>query len=452
MSKRNEKYWLERLLQDSAKIYNFSEGQLRKLRREYEKAVKTINKQLKAGDDSLKKLKEKLLAEIDRLMEYEEALTKETLLQVYEEGFYRSTFNIQQALGYGTDYIFLAPNIAETAIGIAWSGKNYSERIWQHRELLAKKIEKILTQGTILGHSNAKMAKQLADEMNSTFSNAARLIRTETNYIYNQSSKAGYEQLGIVQYQFLATLDLRTSVICASLDGKKFYLKDAQAGLNYPPMHPNCRSTTIPVAEYDAEEVRLAKLNGTYYKVPAIMTYEQWYRSIVKKHGAEKVAIMKKMVQNELKDRTLYEAFKKSIGVDAPRTFKEFQEIKYNNSKQWEALQRQRATFEKIKSKDYTEQYRRKMMNLYRYFKNHGLEFTDHSLNRVLGQKISKNKRSFTKKDVLELMKKHPNFKQGNDRLIWFDNGLAIIRSSKTNEIVSVVTRKSPSVNWEVLK
>lgn len=300
MSQVDEQYWLKRLLHDSAKVYNFAEGQLGKLRREYEKAIKQINKDLLTAKhtDRLEQLKLKLLAEIDRLMEYEEALTEETLLEVFEEGYYRSAYNVQQALGYGTGAIFIGPQAAEIAVGVAWSGKNYSERIWQHRDVLAKKVEQILTKGTILGQSNAQMAKQLAEEMDNTFSNAARLVRTETNYIHNQASKQSYEALGLEQYQFLATLDLRTSATCAALDGKKFDLKKAQAGLNYPPMHPNCRSTTIPVVEYDAEEVRLAKLNGDYYEVPSTMTYEQWHESIVKEHGADKVAAMKKMVQS----------------------------------------------------------------------------------------------------------------------------------------------------------
>lgn len=284
MRRLDEQYWLKRLLHDSAKVYNFAEGQLSKLRREYEKAIKQIEKDLRTvkHTERLEKLKSKLLAEIDRLFEYEESLTEETLLQVYEDGYYRSAYNVQQALGYGTGTIFIGPSVAEVAVGIAWSGKNYSERIWQHRDVLAKKAEQILTKGTILGQSNAQMAKRLAEEMENTFSNAARLVRTETNYIHNQASKQSYEALGLEQYQFLATLDLRTSKICASLDGKKFLLKDAQAGLNYPPMHPNCRSTTIPVVAYDASEVRLAKLNGTYYEVPATMTYEQWYKKYVR--------------------------------------------------------------------------------------------------------------------------------------------------------------------------
>ena len=56
---------------------------------------------------------------------------------------------------------------------------------------------------------------------------------------------SAYEECGAEQYEFVAVLDLRTSEICRSLDGKVFYTKDAQQGVNMNPMHPFCRSTTI---------------------------------------------------------------------------------------------------------------------------------------------------------------------------------------------------------------
>ncbi|WP_193768910.1 minor capsid protein [Metasolibacillus meyeri] len=454
MSQLDEQYWLKRLLHDSAKVYNFAEGQLGKLRREYEKAIKQIDRDLRTAKhtERIDKLKARLLAEIDRLMEYEDALTKDTLLQVYEEGFYRSTYNVQRALGYGTSAIFIGPQAAEIAVGIAWSGKNYSERIWQHRDLLAKKVEQILTKGTILGQSNAQMAKQLAEEMDNTFANAARLVRTETNYIHNQASKESYAALGVEQYQFLATLDLRTSDICASLDGKKFDLKKAQAGVNYPPMHPNCRSATVPVVEYDAEEVRLAKLNGTYYEVPATMTYDEWYQSIVKEHGADQVAAWKKMEQNVSKDRQLHDVYKKAIGVDAPQSFAAFQQIKYNvnDSDRWAALKRQRGTFEKVNNGTYSDEYKRKLKNTYRYFKKDGFEFTIHSLNRTIGQKQSKGKVAFTKEDIKAMLKEQHNFVQSdNGHLVRFKNEIAVMQATDTKEIVSIVTRKNKKDNWE---
>ncbi|MED4377974.1 minor capsid protein [Schinkia azotoformans] len=342
MSKDHEAYWFERSLQDSAKAYNFVEKQLKKLRKEYKKSIATIEKEMLQAKDYEKKrldeLKEKIENEMDRLYKIEELLTKDTLEKIYEDGYYHSIYNYQQALGYGEGVYLIGARAAEIVINRAWSGKNYSERIWTHRKLLGKKVEQIVTQGTILGHSNAKMATKLANEMIVSFNQAARLVRTETNYVHNQATKAGYEAMGQDTYIFLATLDLRTSDVCQSLDGQKFKTKDAKPGVNYPPMHPNCRSTTIPDVEVNKDDIRLAKLNGKYYEVPASMTYEQWYKEIVQKHGADKVASMKKMVINESADRKLHEQYRETLGKHVPKSFTDFQELKYNKNEEWQDI------------------------------------------------------------------------------------------------------------------
>jgi SPP1 gp7 family putative phage head morphogenesis protein len=50
------------------------------------------------------------------------------------------------------------------------------------------------------------------------------------------------------KYRYVATLDSRTSSICAALDGREFeYGKGPM-----PPQHFNCRSTTVPI-DYDPD-------------------------------------------------------------------------------------------------------------------------------------------------------------------------------------------------------
>jgi SPP1 gp7 family putative phage head morphogenesis protein len=56
------------------------------------------------------------------------------------------------------------------------------------------------------------------------------------------------EDSGVVEkYEFLAAIDSRTSKLCRDKDGKVFKLKDSKVGVNFPPLHPHCRSTIIPV-------------------------------------------------------------------------------------------------------------------------------------------------------------------------------------------------------------
>jgi NAD+--asparagine ADP-ribosyltransferase len=52
---------------------------------------------------------------------------------------------------------------------------------------------------------------------------------------------------------------MRTSNICKELHNKTFEVKNAKVGENYPPMHPNCRSTTNEVFN-KADERHIAKI------------------------------------------------------------------------------------------------------------------------------------------------------------------------------------------------
>jgi hypothetical protein len=48
-------------------------------------------------------------------------------------------------------------------------------------------------------------------------------------------------------------MDSRTSHTCANLNDEVFKTEDATEGENYPPMHPHCRSTTVPYEYADIE-------------------------------------------------------------------------------------------------------------------------------------------------------------------------------------------------------
>lgn len=48
------------------------------------------------------------------------------------------------------------------------------------------------------------------------------------------------------EYQFIAKLDERTSKVCRHNNNRIFKVKDMFADINESPIHPNCRSTTVP--------------------------------------------------------------------------------------------------------------------------------------------------------------------------------------------------------------
>lgn len=103
------------------------------------------------------------------------------------------------------------------------------------------------------------------------------LVRTSINQVANAASQQVYEANQDItkKYKYVATLDSRTSPICRALDGKEFVYGKGPM----PPQHFNCRSTTVPVIDY--EELgftppppgRRASMDG---QVPADQTYGQW--------------------------------------------------------------------------------------------------------------------------------------------------------------------------------
>ena len=75
------------------------------------------------------------------------------------------------------------------------------------------------------------------------------IVRTSVNQVQNQASQAVYAANSKVapKYEYVATLDSKTSPICKRLDGRKFEYNKGPT----PPQHFNCRSTTVPVVDYE---------------------------------------------------------------------------------------------------------------------------------------------------------------------------------------------------------
>jgi len=81
---------------------------------------------------------------------------------------------------------------------------------------------------------------------------AETIARTVTNGVSNATQQEFYKANSkLIAYEvFTATLDGRTSTVCASLDGERFDVGDGPV----PPLHPNCRSLRVPVTNAMAAE------------------------------------------------------------------------------------------------------------------------------------------------------------------------------------------------------
>lgn len=223
--------------------------------------------------------------EIDRIMlslyDSQQKDIYDFLQSEYDDGYYRSIYNTQQRMGFGYDFTRPNEKAVNTAILNRYDKRNFSKSLYAHCANFSEDLKSNLVTGLITGESLDKMASRIHKRMGVAYSAAKTLVRTETAYIYETSTMAGYSACGIEWYEFLATLDYKTSEICQEMDGKHFKVEDAVPGKNFPPMHPNCRSTTVcwfPEEESKkARTTRIAKNeSGKYYEVPADMTYKEW--------------------------------------------------------------------------------------------------------------------------------------------------------------------------------
>lgn len=214
--------------------------------------------------------------EMLKAQEYQELTT--LLSDTYTDTYHRTLYEIQKGVGFGVSFARVDDRLVQTVITKKWAGSDYSSRIWDDKSKLLRELETRLTQSFIRGDSLDKVTKAVQDRMNVSKSNAQRLVRTESAHIMGEATAKGYQESGVVkQYQFLATLDSRTSPICQSMDNRVFDLSDKQVGVNYPPLHANCRSTTVAYFgdEEPSERIARGKDGKTYY-VPADMNYEEW--------------------------------------------------------------------------------------------------------------------------------------------------------------------------------
>ena len=206
---------------------------------------------------------------------------------LFESGYYHTAYELQKGFNIGWDIAGLDQSQIEKVLAKPWAvdGKNFSERIWGNKKKLISEVHGELTQNIMLGADPQKAIDSLAKRMKTSRYNAGRLIMTEEAYFSSAAQKDCFEELGVEQFEIVATLDSHTSDICRSLDGKHFPMKDYQPGVTAPPFHVFCRSTTVPYFDEDfgdiGERAARDEETGKTYYIPDDMNYQDWKETFV---------------------------------------------------------------------------------------------------------------------------------------------------------------------------
>lgn len=142
-----------------------------------------------------------------------------------------------------------------------------------------KRLRKVLGEGVKKGEGVPKLTRRVEKEVSSLKkSQAERIARTEVLRASNKATIEAYRQTGVVQgKEWLTSRDGTVCDWCDPMDGKiipdsidkNFFNKGSQYtvidsqtgndktldlsydGVSEPPLHPNCRCTTVPVLKSD---------------------------------------------------------------------------------------------------------------------------------------------------------------------------------------------------------
>ena len=224
---------------------------------------------------------------------------------VADIGYKRMLYDAQKTTGFGFEGHGIPDRQMDGIIKSNWSGINYADRVWMNRDALADRVDSMMMEQISMGKLSDPSIKDLRgmvdldkwrkqattkfrDEMQYAKYAANRLVRTETSYAANEAVAIAYDEVGVEKYEYIATLDRRTSSKCQDHDGlidpdthEAYTMDKKEVGKNWPPLHPHCRSGTAPVlASVDRSKLRRRARNadGSTTMIPADMDYTEWKR------------------------------------------------------------------------------------------------------------------------------------------------------------------------------
>lgn len=155
----------------------------------------------------------------------------------------------------------------------------------------AETVTGIIRQGYYQGQTTDQIARAMRGTQGLRFQDGSlaridrsntTLVRTAIQHCAQIARQSFYDRNSdiIVGVQWVSTLDSRTTATCRSLDGSRYQLDKGPR----PPLHPACRSTTVPVLDdafdvLDKGATRSSKGAEGGQQVPAGQTYYEWLKT-----------------------------------------------------------------------------------------------------------------------------------------------------------------------------
>src|SRR5690606_24916723 len=157
---------------------------------------------------------------------------------------------MMRELGLGHRFVAMNEAIIRDTIYSGWiNEENFSDRIWNNKEKLLSHLQTRYRDALARGDNYERLIKEVRERFGVSYHDARRLVWTEAAFILNQAHLHAYNNAGVEEYELVASIDSKTSVICHRMNGKVFRFDELEVGVNFPPFHPHCRTTFIGILE-----------------------------------------------------------------------------------------------------------------------------------------------------------------------------------------------------------
>lgn len=165
---------------------------------------------------------------------------EDALAGLYRTNYQQGLFSVQKSIRLGFNIAKIDEAHLRQVLDYPWQIKKFSANLWGKADVIAAHLRRELTLGFMKGSSVQEMARQINGVFDAGRYAAERLVRTECKYFANQGELAGYRENGIDEYRFIGGTEGSHNCNCAEENGKVYKITEAKAGINYPPLHPNC--------------------------------------------------------------------------------------------------------------------------------------------------------------------------------------------------------------------
>lgn len=150
-------------------------------------------------------------------------------------------------------------DMIQAVVDGSFATANFSDNIWKYHSELKAELDKLLVKSFTQGDNPRVLARELRNKFEVTQNQAERLMRTETARVQIEMQKHTYNLGEVKRYGYLAE-DSACSICKAVEKGSPYLVSKMEVGYNAPPMHPNCRCSTYPVAEREELEAMFKAL------------------------------------------------------------------------------------------------------------------------------------------------------------------------------------------------